>query len=434
MGETRFFTALRDDAKKRLEHMGRAEIVVGIPCINSMASVAHVATMVIDGLEQYYPDKRALVFISDGGSTDDTREVSEEIRADGYNVQTIVSIYRGLPGKGSAFRAIFEAARFLKAEAVAVFDSDLKSITPEWVRGVLAPVFDGHDFVAPDYLRYKFDGTITNTITYNLTRALYGRKIRQPIGGDFGVSAPLVKHYLDQEVWETDIAKFGIDIWMTVTAITGGFKVCQARLGAKIHGEKDPAADLSPMFRQVVGTIFTLMEMNEAFWQKEESAVEVPTFGAFADVEPQSFPINQQALIDYFRLGHANFRGTWETVMDPEDYKVVEALAKEESVEGFQLPTDVWVRTVYRYAVAFRNTPRMRFKVLDTLIPLYNARVASIINTLGEKSAKEAEAYYEEQAQAFARLKPYLIERWSDGEEERSGLEKVGDYFSRLWR
>ena len=43
--------------------------------------------------------------------------------------------------------------------------------------------------MAPLYARYKYDGTITNTVTYPLTRALYGHRIRQPIGGDFGVSA-----------------------------------------------------------------------------------------------------------------------------------------------------------------------------------------------------------------------------------------------------
>lgn len=131
-------------------------------------------------------------------------------------------------------------ANFLRARAVAVFDSDLVSIKPEWVRNVLDPVFKGYDFVAPYYRRYKLDGTITNTIAYNLTRALYGQRIRQPIGGDFGISQRLVKHYFDQDVWETDVARFGIDVWMTTTAIVGGFKLCQARLGIKVHGEKDP--------------------------------------------------------------------------------------------------------------------------------------------------------------------------------------------------
>lgn len=96
---------------------------------------------------------------------------------------------------------------------------------------MLQPVLDGYDFVTPYYWRYKLDGTITNTIAYNLTQALYGMRIRQPIGGDFGVSLPLVKHYLDQEVWETDVAKFGIDIYMTTAAIVHGFKICQTRLG-----------------------------------------------------------------------------------------------------------------------------------------------------------------------------------------------------------
>ena len=50
-----------------------------------------------------------------------------------------------------------------------------------------------------------------------------------------------------------DISTFGIDIWMTTSAITGGFAVCQTRLGAKIHDPKDPGSDLGPMFRQVVG-------------------------------------------------------------------------------------------------------------------------------------------------------------------------------------
>jgi hypothetical protein len=36
--------------------------------------------------------------------------------------------------------------------------------------------------------------------------------------------------------------------------------VGQAYLGAKIHDAKDPGADLTSMFRQVVGSFFSLME------------------------------------------------------------------------------------------------------------------------------------------------------------------------------
>ena len=167
----------------------------------------------------------------------------------------------GTGGKGAALRTIFEMAAALDVEALVVVDSDLRSIVPEWIELLAGPILKGgYDFVAPLYARYKFDGTITNTVTYPLTRALYGHRIRQPIGGDFGVSGDLVRHYLELDDWTDDISKFGIDIWMTTSALAGGFAVCQTRLGAKIHDPKDPGADLGPMFRQVVGTILRLAD------------------------------------------------------------------------------------------------------------------------------------------------------------------------------
>src|SRR3989449_10237515 len=128
----------------------------------------------------------------------------------------IITPYKGMSGKGSAVRTIFEVARRLGVKPCAVLDADLRSITPEWIELLLRPVLSGgFDFVAPYYLRHKYDGTITNSIVYPLTRALYGVQIRQPIGGDFGFSGKLAGHYMDQHVWESDVAGFGIDIWMT---------------------------------------------------------------------------------------------------------------------------------------------------------------------------------------------------------------------------
>jgi len=120
----------------------------------------------------------------------------------------------------------------------------------------------GHDFVAPVYTRYKYDATITNNIAYNLTRALYGKRVRQPIGGDFGLSNKMIDFYLrcGKDIWMTDIARFGIDIWMTTMAIVENKSICQAYLGTKVHDVKDPLESLGPMFRQVVYPLFELME------------------------------------------------------------------------------------------------------------------------------------------------------------------------------
>ncbi|MBU1150883.1 MAG: glycosyltransferase [Proteobacteria bacterium] len=409
---TRFSTALRPHVLTKIEMLGYTDIVIGIPSYYSGESITHVIKAIIKGLEQYYPHLKALIVISDGGSTDDTRDLARMVDPKSYNIESIVTIYRGLPGKGTGLRAVFEVASFLKARAVAVFDSDLLSITPEWVRNVLEPVFHGYDYVAPNYNRYKFDGTITNTLAYNLTRALYGQQIRQPIGGDFGISPVLVKHYLDQDVWDSDVAKFGIDIWMTTSAIVGGFRLCQAKLGVKLHDRKDPASDLGPMLRQVVGTTFQLMDKYEDYWLKIRGSVEVPTLGEFADQKVDPFDINQSNLIQYFKVGMGNFGSVWKNIIEEQDFKIIHDLARIKNGEQFSMPIDTWVRIVYRYAGAFHATPRQRFKVLDTLTPLYYGRVGSLVNELKDKTQQEAELHFEEQALAFEEMKDYLIEIW----------------------
>ncbi len=236
--EKRFSSALREGTRRKIEHIRHADIIVGIPSYNSADTIGFVIENVAKGLDKYYSDFKCLIFVSDGGSTDDTREVASEVDTEEYGIEKIITIYRGIPGKGSAVRAILEAAEFLKVRAVALFDSDLKSITEEWVKNLITPLIDGYDFVAPDYKRFKFDATITNTIAYNLTRALYGYRVRQPIGGDFGLSLPLAKFFLDQDVWETAVAKFGIDIWMTTNAIVNTSSSVRQGLVLKYTGRK----------------------------------------------------------------------------------------------------------------------------------------------------------------------------------------------------
>ena len=411
---TRFSTTLRDHARKTIEKLRYADIVIGIPSYYSGSSIVHVIQTIAEGLETHYPDAKAVILVADGGSTDDSREIANLVQIHSYNIKKIVTIYRGVPGKGSGLRAAFEVANFLRAKAVAVFDSDLVSIKPEWVHNILDPVFKGYDFVAPFYRRYKLDGTITNTIAYNLTRALYGARVRQPIGGDFGISQKLAKYYFDQDVWETDVARFGIDVWMTTTAIVGGFKLCQARLGIKVHGEKDPGADLGPMFRQVVGTIFQLMETSAEHWQMVRRSHDVPVLGDELEQEPAPFDIDQDGLIDYFRMGYSNFSGVWQRIIEERDLAVIKGLAAVARREDFLLPVETWVRIVYRYARYFHATSRQRFKILDTMVPLYNARVASLINEVRDKNPDEAERLFEAHALAFEKMKDYLIKIWDE--------------------
>ena len=131
--------------------------------------------------------------------------------------------------------------------------------------------------------------------------------------------------------------------------------------------------------------------------------------------EPAPFEIDRESLVEYFRLGFGNFEGIWQRILEEQDFEVYKHLVKSEGRDDFCLPIDSWVRTVYRYAAAYQATPRQRMKMVDTMIPLYYARVASLINELRDKNPQESEMHFDENARVFEEMKGYLQNIWKKG-------------------
>jgi hypothetical protein len=405
-------SALRAYTFKRIEEIEWADILVGIPCYCNQQTIEHVIRMVSHGLAKYYKDKRCVIFVADGGSTDDTREVAKEFQVKPWQ-EKIVSIYRGPAGKGSAFRSIFEAAKRLKVDACMVVDSDLRSITNDWVKYLLQPILEmDYQYVCPLYSRYKYDGTITNNIVYNLTRALYGLRIRQPIGGDFAFAGRLAEHYIEQDVWGTDVARYGIDIWMTTHAIANNFKICQSSLGVKTHDAKDPAESLGPMFRQVVHTLFVLMEQNEEAWKLVRGSRTVPVFGLQKLIEPDPIGVDLGRLVQEYKTGFKQFKGLYKDIFCPECFEELRNCSKKAKTK-FVMPEKTWVSVLYETAATFHHWKHNRTELVNLVTPLYLGRVASFINQTKKMSNVEAEEIVEEQAQVFEDYKDYLVEVWN---------------------
>lgn len=406
-------TALRGYTTKRIEEIDSADILVGVPCYNNESTIAHVIQMITHGLAKHYGARRSVIFIADGGSTDDTREAAKEFQIKPWQ-EKIVSIYRGPAGKGTALRSVFEAAERLRVQVCAMVDSDLRSITADWVKYLLDPVLEkGYQFVAPVYVRHKYDGTITNNIVYNLTRALYGKRIRQPIGGDFAISRDVAKFYSEQDVWLTDVARFGIDIWMTTTAVTQGFRICQSNLGVKIHDVKDPGQHLGPMFRQVLSALFTLMERYETTWKGITGSEPLATFGFENSVEPEPVKVNLELMVDLFKTGFQQFSALWREIFSEESFTQINKTASMD-VQEFYMPAEAWVKILYELAATYRHWTVNRSKLLDIMTPLYFARVASFVRQSWNMSCGEAEALVEDQAARFEKHKNYLIQVWDE--------------------
>jgi glycosyltransferase involved in cell wall biosynthesis len=413
----------RKEVKDQIGQIKTADIVVGIPSYNNARTISHVVRAVQAGLAKYFPDRKAVLVNSDGGSTDGTIDVVNGAGIEDFQsvllyhrVEPFFKIatpYIGIPGKGSAFRAIFEIAVALDVKACAVVDSDLRSITPEWVELLIKPILDGgFDYVAPLYRRHKYDGTITNSIIYPLTRALYGRRVRQPIGGDFGFSGRLAKFYLSKDVWQTDIARYGIDIWMTTEAIANNFKVAQSFLGAKIHDPKDPGADLSAMLAQVTGSAFGLMETYGDVWKGVQGSTSVPTFGFYYTVGLEQVKVNVDRMLAIYRSGLKDLREIWMEILGAGDFGEVRSLGLHPDRE-FRFPLKLWTRIVYDYALAYHKRKLPHDHLLKSLTPLYLGKTASFVMEVENMEQEEAEREIEKLCLEFEQNKDHLINTWT---------------------
>jgi hypothetical protein len=382
-------SALDDQLREGIARVKRADLLVGIPSFRNAATIGHVAATVALGLREHFPTSRAVLVNADGGSEDGTPDRVTEAARD---MPVIAGRYVGPPGKGSAFRAIFETAVALDVRACAVVDSDLRSITPEWIGRLLGPVVRAEaDYVTPMYARHKHDGTITNSIAYPLTRALYGWRIRQPIGGEFGFHSDLARTYLAQDVWESDVARFGIDIFMTTTALARHARIVQAFLGAKIHDPKDPAADLGPMFTQVVGTLFRMAAENAAEWREVVGSRPVPVIGELAPVDPEVIEVDPRRLRAKYEASAPEHRALWADVLSA---PIPAAIGP-----------DAWARIVFDFLEAALAHPGQSQALARGLLPIYYARVAEFVDEAKNLTTAEAEDIVEVGALAMEKEK-----------------------------
>ncbi len=392
----------------------RAELVVCIPSYREADSISYPTTQADKGLLKYFGGKSSVIVNCDNNSPDQTREAF--LATETQTPKIYVSTPPGVRGKGNNFMNLFRKVVDLQAKAVVVVDADLKSITPEWIKHLAEPLFNGFSYVAPLYIRHKYDGTITNGIAYPMTRCLYGRRVRQPIGGDFGFTAKLASAYLQAGAWDESVANFGIDIWMTTIAISERAQISQAFMGRpKIHRTKDPGSDLGPMFRQVVGTIFSLMIHLEPLWTKVKYSRPTAIYGfGLGEVEmPPKVEVNTQNLLDKFREGGTRYQAPWKAILAEDVYKkVMEILGMKEA--EFDFPTDLWARVLFDMAVAFKTETLGRGTIMDSLIPLYFGKTLSYVKKTRRMSIKQAEEAIEEDCLTFEMAKPYLLQRWQE--------------------
>ncbi|MBN1377319.1 glycosyltransferase [Candidatus Woesearchaeota archaeon] len=379
------------------------DLVVGIPSYNEEKTISFVTRQVDKGISKYFSPEKSLIIDADGGSTDNTKKVFMNTKT--KTKKLFLQPSDNITGKGCVLKLIFNEIKKNNASIGITVDADLHSITPEWIKHMALPIKKGYDFSTPLYSRHKYDGTITNNICYPAVVGLFGKNIRQPIGGDFSFSNKIVNYWLEQK-WYPSTYKFGIDIFMTLNAVLGHFKVSETNLLAKKH--KPSAPNLCPMFLQVVGTLFNVILDNNEKWLngdfRDDMITSVPVFGFKGCEEPQELDVNPDKVKYNSYKDYISYKDIVEKVLDEKVFSIIDNMYNNNDIF---ITDELWVRIFYDFLISYYKTGR-KDDIINAFRSMYFARVYSFIEETLNLSQKEAEQKIRDQAVLFFKNKNYI--------------------------
>jgi hypothetical protein len=414
---------LTDDFLRQLLNIGEVDILVGLPTLNNANTIGSIVDSIRSGILRGFPRERAAIINVDAGSRDGTPAVVTGISIDDarpastYALRTLHSIstsYASAAENGVAFRSILAATELLQAKACSMLSPESPNIEPDWVSRFLRPVYrEGFDLVTPTYRRHKFQGLLITNLLYPMTRALYGLRIREPYSPEFGFSGRLGTQFLGQDVWADGSGSDGIELRFTLGAITGKYRICQSFLGEKLHGERN-AADLVPALRHTVGALFSAMEADFPVWSVITGSETVPTVGPDQEVILDPLRVNRKRLRDMFAAGVAELESVFEVILSPSTLADLKRIARLDE-DDFRYPSELWVKTVYEFAVSYQKSVISRDHIIQALAPLFRGRASTFLVENRTTSAESVEKNIEDLCLEFERLKPYLLELWKSG-------------------
>jgi hypothetical protein len=393
----------------------RADLAVAIAGQDSAEATGALLQSAEEGLARHFPDRIAALLVADqigSGADAGTLAVGDRMRV--VRVAVPPDLQRsGLPlSRAQSLRLLFQSAAGLGVTALAVVDADHTAVDPGGIGRLLRPLVErGAEFVAPYYVRPRFAGAITSSMAYPFARALYGRRLRFPTGGDFACSARFMQFCLHQDPWGADGSRTATDLWLVHRALLGGFKLSQAALGPRSGTAADEGAELSTVLARVLGTLFGEAERNVQFWQRIRGSEPVELLGIANGLEEGGPTIDLAATAAAFRLGLGNLMPVWEAVLPPTTLLELRKLGRRGD-DQLRLPDALWARIVYDFAIAFHARVMSREHLLSAFTPLYLGWLASHVAELEGSELSRSERRIEELCLRFEAEKPYLISRW----------------------
>ncbi len=312
----------------------------------------------------------------------------------------------------AAYQSVFAAGEKLGSRACCILASRLESETGRSAYRLAEPLLNGElDLVVPRYARHRFEGLLNSSIVAPLMRALYGKRLSNPMGPDFGVSRRLVQRLVGRERTGRGAAN-GLHPLASLTplALCENLHVAELHLGTRSYPPPD-WTNTASLVAEILGPVFLDIERNAACWQRMRVSAAVPAIGEPVSVQSDTASLDTSRLVESFALANRELQEIWSLILPPSTLVELRKLSRLRS-EEFQMPDDVWVRIVYDFALAHRLRPINRDHLLKSMTPLYLGWVASYAHDLERDNAVPPDQRLERLAGAFEAGKPYFVSRW----------------------
>jgi hypothetical protein len=411
-------SALSDALLRELIAVGQVDVLVGLPTLNNAATVADVVGAVNVCFTRDLPRLRTVMINSDGGSTDGTPDlIRQSMTAEGDRVLTshalrtrhrVVAPYHGLAGKYLALRTVFAAAELTQAKVLVVLDPAGPATSPDRITELVWPITRNEvEFLAPRHARHPRDGLLVTQLARPLVQALYGVGLDEPLGPEFACSGRFASHCVDKPIWDREIARFAIDLWLRTEAVAGGFAVGQ--IWRPLSAAPGPRARLREAVQQVMLALMESLASHDAYWLAQAGVRALPSWGADSGPVPDAVAWDAVALADQARQDLLDLEPLLQSVLDQNLHAVLRnALNTAEP----RLDDDHWAAAVYAFAAASLRGQAALEHLAYLFVPLYLWRAASFMVQTAHDPPATVQERLEALCATFRRLKPLLVEHW----------------------
>ena len=400
---------LSEQARQQVERVGSADVVVGIAGAIAPEEMRARAERIVRELGEGMSALR-FVFTWPGSPAEAKAEMEHQRLglAPFPPPQMTGEFWLGVSAHQ---RAILAMAESLHARVCIVLGSDLAALQPQVIQLFTYAVLDRQCGLAmPVYPTRKYDALINSSILSPLSRALFGKRIRNPLAFDFAVSGGLCGSL----GWIEPVDNHGGTplLWPVRAAAIQTPPVSIGQVQIDVHHQVATGGlELSAVLGQIAGSLFHEMEQYAAHWQRIRGSQATPLWGNPAPEAPDGQPIDGQPMLDSFLIGSKNLDEVWRLVLPPNTMLELRRLTRL-SADAFRMPDELWAGMVYDFALAYRLRTLSRVHLLGALTPLYLGWAASYVREVAPLSRGAAEQRLEQVARAFEEKKPYLLSRW----------------------